>query len=154
MRKILFLAAVALSVAACAGAPWVVTASSDRSSHSDRPPRSDRPAPPRDSVMLGEQEVDYRVDHDTIAVRNHEGSFRALFLVVEKNDIELFNLVIDFGNGEKQVVDTRLVFNEGSRSRLIDLNGRERKIRSIQFTYKTVGTWQEGKARVAVYGVK
>jgi hypothetical protein len=104
--------------------------------------------------MLGEQEVDYRVDHDTIAVGNHEGSFRALYFVVEKNDIELFNLVIDFGNGEKQAMNTRLVFNEGSRSRLIDLNGRERRIKSIQFTYKTVGTWQEGKARVVVYGVK
>lgn len=104
--------------------------------------------------MLGEQEVDFKVDHDTIAVRDYQGSFGSLFFVVEKNDIELFNLVIDFGNGEKQSVNTRLVFNEGSRSRLIDLNGRDRRIKSIQFTYKTVGTWQEGKARVVVYGVK
>lgn len=148
MRKILFLAAVALSVTACAGTPWFVSVSSDRSGHSDRP------APPRDSVMLGEQEVDFKVDHDTIAVRDYQGSFGSLFFVVEKNDIELFNLVIDFGNGEKQSVNTRLVFNEGSRSRLIDLNGRDRRIKSIQFTYKTVGTWQEGKARVVVYGVK
>jgi hypothetical protein len=48
----------------------------------------------------------------------------------------------------------RLIFNEGSRSRLIDLNGRERRINSIQFTYRTLGSWQEGKARVVVYGVK
>jgi len=73
---------------------------------------------------------------------------------VEKNDIELFDLVVDFGNGQRQSINTRLVFNEGSRSRQIDLDGRERRIRSIQFTYKTVGSWQEGRARVAVYGVK
>jgi hypothetical protein len=148
MKKILFLAAIALSVTACAGTPWFITASSDRT------PRSDRAGPPRDSVMLGEQEVDYRVDHDTIDVRNHEGSFRALYFYVENNDIELYNLVVEFGNGERQTISTRLVFKEGSRSQLIDLNGAERRIKSIQFTYKTVGTWQEGKARVTVYGVK
>jgi hypothetical protein len=152
MGKICLLAVLALAMTSCAGMPWVVTASSEGGS--DRNARSERNAPPRDSVMLGEQEVDYRVDHDTINVGNHEGSFRALYFVVEKNDIELFNVVIDFGNGETQAIDTRLVFNEGSRSRLIDLNGQERRIRSIQFTYKTVGSWQEGKARVIVYGVK
>lgn len=154
MGKICLLAVVALSMVACAGTPWVITASSDRSGRPERSDQSDRPTPPRDSVMIGEQDVDFNVDHDMIAVRNNQDSFRSLFFLVENNDIELFNLVVDFVNGERQAVDTRLVFNEGSRSRLIDLNGRERRIRSIQFTYKTVGTWREGKARVIVYGVR
>ena len=112
------------------------------------------PRAPRDSVLLGEREVDFKVDRDKIDVRRYEGSFRSLFFLVEKNDIELFNLVVVFENGERQNIDARLIFNEGSRSRLIDLNGRERRIKSIQFTYKTVGTRQEGKARVTVYGVR
>lgn len=144
MRKIVFLAAVALSMTACLNTPWVITASSDKA-----PPQV-----PRDSVKLGEQEVDFNVDHDTISVRNHEGSFKALSFYVENNSIELFNVVIDFGNGESQKIETRLIFNEGSRSRMIDLNGRERRIKSIQLTYRTVGAWREGKARVVVYGVK
>jgi hypothetical protein len=143
MKKILFLAVIALSVTSCAGTPWFITASSRNVSGA-----------PRDSVLLGEQEVDFRVDHDKIDVQRHEGSFRALFFQVEKNDIELFNLVVTFENGERQEIETRLIFNEGSRSRLIDLDGRERRIKSIQFTYRTVGTWQEGKARVVVYGVR
>jgi hypothetical protein len=73
---------------------------------------------------------------------------------VEKNDLELFNLVVIYENGERQGIETRLIFNEGSRSRLIDLVGGERRIKSIQFTYRTIGTWQEGKARVVVYGVR
>lgn len=148
MKKLLFFGAVALSVTACMGTPWVVTASSDRTA------RSDEPRAPKDSVMLGEQEVDFKVDHDRISVRDTEGSFRALFFVVEKNDIELLSLVIDFERGESQRIDTRLAFIEGSRSRMIDLDGRQHRITSIQFTYRTVGTWREGKARVVLYGVR
>jgi hypothetical protein len=153
MGKIYLLAAVAMSMVACAGTPWVITASSDRSAPSDRPARSERAVPPGGSVMLGEQDVDFNVDHDSIDVGNHEGSFRALFFTVENNDIELFNIVVEFGNGERQSINSRLVFNEGSRSRQIDLNGGDRRIRSIRFTYKTIGSWRDGKAHVSVYGV-
>jgi hypothetical protein len=150
MRKILFLAAVALAVTSCVGTPWVITASSDRNTQA----RAEGSQPPRDSVLLGEQEVDFKVDHDKFDVRRHEGSFRSLFFQVEKNDLELFNLVVIYENGERQGIETRLTFNEGSRSRLIDLVGGERRIKSIEFTYRTIGTWQEGKARVVVYGVR
>ena len=149
MKQILLLAAVALAVTACAGTPWVITASSDRAARPERTVTQ----PPSESVLLGDQEVDFKVDRDKIEVRRYEGSFRSLFFLVEKNDIEIFNLVIVFENGERQNIDTRLIFNEGSRSRMIDLNGGERRIKSIQFTYKTVGAREEGKARVAVYGV-
>jgi hypothetical protein len=149
MKKILFLAVVALSVTSCAGSPWFITASSNRAQSPDR----NASRPPKDSVLLGGQDVDFKVDHDRIDVQRHEGSFRALFFQVEKNDIELFDLVITFENGDRQKIDSRLVFKEGSRSRLIDLDGTERRIKSIQFTYKTVGSWQDGKARVDVYGV-
>ena len=67
---------------------------------------------------------------------------------------EVFNLVVVFGNGEREKIDTRLVFREGSRSRLIDLPGGKRQIRTIQFSYKTVGRWYDGRARVVVYGVR
>ena len=150
MRKILFLAAVALSVTSCVGTPWTTTASSDRNTQA----RAEGSQPPRDSVLLGEQDVDFKVDHDKIDVKRHNGSFRSLFFLVEKNDMELFNLVVIYENGERQGIETRLTFNEGSRSRLIDLVGGERRIKSIQFTYRTIGTWQEGKARVVVYGVR
>ena len=150
MRKILFLAAVALSVTSCVGTPWTTTASSDRNTQA----RAEGSQPPRDSVLLGEQDVDFKVDHDKIDVKRHNGSFRSLFFLVEKNDMELFNLVVIYENGERQGIETRLIFNEGSRSRLIDLVGGERRIKSIQFTYRTIGTWQEGKARVVVYGVR
>ncbi|HYW85073.1 MAG TPA: hypothetical protein VFB30_17560 [Spirochaetia bacterium] len=132
MRKLILLAVVAVSMASCMTAP---------------------PAP-KDNVLLGERVVNFKADHDTIAVGNYEGSFRSLFFKVEKNDVELFNLVIIYGNGDKQRLETRLIFKEGSRSRLIDFDGGKRRIRTISFTYKTVGNWEDGRARVVVYGVK
>jgi hypothetical protein len=137
MKKLLVLAAFAMSLSAC----FTLT---------PRPPLT----PPANSVALGERTVDFRADHDEINVGNADGLFRSLYFVVEKNDIELLNLTIVYGNGEREKIDMRLMFNEGSRSRLVDLQGGKRRIQSIQFNYRTVGTWQDGKAHVIVYGVR
>jgi len=131
MKKMLVLAALALSVTAC------VTVMQ-----------------PAGSVVLGERMVNFKADHDEIGVGNYEGFFKSLSIQVEKNDVEIFNLVVVYGNGEKEKIETRLVFKEGSRSRVIDLHGGKRRIKSIQFTYKTVGTWKEGRARVVVFGMR
>ena len=133
MKKILFLVAMALSVTSCVTVGVLV---------------------PSGAVPLGERAVNFKSDHDVIEVGAYQGAFRSLSFVVEKNDIELFNVVIVYGNGEREKFDTRLHFREGSRSRVLDFHGGKRIIKSIQFTYRTVGTWAEGKARVAVYGIR
>ena len=109
---------------------------------------------PADRVLLGERVVAFRGDHDVVPVGRYEGNFRSMVVVVEKNDIEIFNVVVVYGNGERERFGTRLVFHEGSRSRDLQFAGGQRKIRSIEFTYKTVGNWQDGRARVLVYGVR
>ena len=110
--------------------------------------------PPHESVLLGERAVGFKADHDVVQVGQYEGFFRSLYFVVEKNDIEIFNIVITYGNGERERLETRLVFNADSRSRAIGFGGGKRRIRTIAFTYRTVGNWAEGRARVTVYGVK
>jgi len=112
------------------------------------------PGIPHDAVMLGERSVAFKADHDVIQVGPYEGFFKSLFFVVEKNDIQIYNLVVTYGNGEKERFETRLNFGEDSRSRSLAFNGGKRRIRTIAFTYKTVGTWVEGRARVVVYGVR
>jgi hypothetical protein len=134
MKKMLVLALAALAVSGC------VTVMA--------------PAGPARSVFLGESTVAYAADHDVIGVGRYEGSFRSIEFQVEKNDVEIFNLVVVYANGEREKIGTRLVFRQGTRSRLIDLDGGKRHIQSIQFTYKTVGKWKEGQARVAVFGVR
>ena len=109
---------------------------------------------PRDSVVLGERTVDFHANHDVIPVGDYDGWFKDIGFWVEKNNIEIFNLEITYGDGQRQKLDTRFVFDEGTRSRMIHLEGEKRRIRSIAFTFKTVGNWREGRARVVVYGIK
>jgi hypothetical protein len=109
---------------------------------------------PRDSVVLGERTVDFHGDHDVIAVGDYEGWFKDIGFWVERNNIEIFNLEVKYGDGQKQRFETRMIFDAGTRSRLIHLEGERRRIRSISFSFRTVGSWLEGRARVVVFGVK
>jgi hypothetical protein len=111
-------------------------------------------AAPRDGFILGERRVDFHAERDTIEVGNYAGKFKSIYFEVEKNNIEIFNMVIVYGNGEKERIDTRLIFDDRTRSRVIRLKGGERRIKSIEFSYKSVGFWLEGKAHLIVYGIK
>ncbi len=109
---------------------------------------------PRGSVVLGERTVDFHADHDVIPVGDYKGWFTSIGFWVERNNIEIFNLEVTYGDGQREKVDTRLVFDAGTRSRLFHLEGIVRRIKSISFTFKTVGSWLGGRARVVVYGVR
>lgn len=108
---------------------------------------------PPGAELLGDRTVTFTADHDVVEVGAKEGQFRSLVIVVEKNDVEIFNVVVEYGNGQREAFDTRLVFHEGSRSRPLQLAGGTRRIRAVEFRYKTVGTWIDGRAHVLVYGV-
>jgi hypothetical protein len=109
---------------------------------------------PAGAVMLGERRVDFHADHDVIPVGAYDGWFKDIVFWVERNNIEIFNLVVTYGNGERERFDTRFVFDAGTRSRLLHLQGGMRHIRNIAFSFGTVGDWFEGRARVVVYGVR
>ncbi|MBA3818479.1 MAG: hypothetical protein H0X17_06270 [Deltaproteobacteria bacterium] len=101
-------------------------------------------------VQLGERDVDGRLDKDTIAVGAYEGKFSKLTLVVDKSDLELLDFEITFGNGQKHNPNVRHTFKEGARTRVLDLPGDERVIKSIALRYKNLAGG--GRARVQVWG--
>jgi len=103
-------------------------------------------------VKLGEREVNGRVDRDKIEVGRYEGKFTKLTLVVEKSDLELLDFEITFGNGEKFHPETHHFFKEGARTRVIDLPGDERTIKSISLKYKNLPGG--GRAKVEVWAWK
>jgi hypothetical protein len=103
-------------------------------------------------VLLGEKEVNFLVDRDDLVVGLKDGMFRRLRFEVEKNDLEMLQVIVTFGNGKTETVPVRHVFKEGSRSRVIDLPGQKRIIRKITFLYKTAGSLREGRALIRVYG--
>jgi hypothetical protein len=100
---------------------------------------------------MGAREVDFRSDHDAIQV---EGSrkFNTILLAVEGADVEISNVSVNFANGEHFDPDLRLVFEENSRSRFIDLPGEARDIKNIEFRYRTLRRSGNDKAIVHVYG--
>lgn len=119
----------------------------------DRP--ADRPAaaPRRFEGWdhLGSRNVSFRAERDVISAAG-EGRFRAVMLVVDDADLELFNVRIVFANGDVYSPETRLYFREESRSRQIDLPGEARAIRRIEFAYKSVRAGGDGRAEIHVYG--
>ena len=86
-------------------------------------------------TMLGERSVDGAHDRDVIAVGARDGRFRRIMLVVEHSALEMFDVVVTFGDGSQFSPRTRHVFSADTRSSVIDLPGAERVIRSVEFRY-------------------
>lgn len=99
---------------------------------------------------LGERWVDGKVDRDVIPVGRRE-RYSSIKLVVEHSDVEIFDVVVVFGNGETFSPGTRLVFGQGTTSRVIDLPGALRHIERIEFRYGNLPGG--GRAQVEVWGL-
>ena len=99
---------------------------------------------------LGERWVDGKVDHDVLPVGRQE-RYSSIKLVVEHSAVEIFDVVVVFGNGETFSPGTRLVFGQGTTSRVIDLPGALRHIERIEFRYGNLPGG--GRAQVEVWGL-
>ena len=100
--------------------------------------------------LLGERMVDGAVDHDVIHVGRRDGRFRAIMLVVERAPVEIYDVVVTFGNGEHFEPRTRLAFGPDTRSRTIDLPGGSRVIQRVDFRYGNVVAG--ARAKVELWG--
>jgi len=99
---------------------------------------------------LGERWVNGRADRDVINVNRRE-RYSRIKLVVEHSAVEMYDVEIIFGNGERFAPGTRLIFGEASTSREIDLPGGLRDIERIEFKYGNLPGG--GKAQVEVWGL-
>lgn len=84
---------------------------------------------------VGERIVNGGVDRDVIPVGRADGKFSRINLVVEHSALEMFDVVVRFGDGTEFSPNVRHVFGENSRSRVIDLPGGRRVIRAVEFRY-------------------
>jgi hypothetical protein len=99
---------------------------------------------------LGERWVDGKVDRDTIAVGRAEGKFTAIQIKVEQSALEMFDVVVTFGDGSTWSPPTRLTFSKDSSSRVIDLPGDKRIIKKVDFKYGNLPGG--GRAQVELWG--
>jgi len=93
------------------------------------------PEPRGDWVKLGERWVDGAHDRDVIPVGAREGRYRRLRIVVERSPLEMFDVVVTFGDGTPFSPQTRHIFGADTHSHIIDLPGGARVIRSVEFRY-------------------
>ncbi len=100
---------------------------------------------------LGSRTVSFRAEQDVISGLG-DGRFRRIRIDVKSGDLEMFNVRITFGDGQTFSPATRLYFGDDTRSRIIDLPGESRVIRTVEFSYKSVRGGREGRAEVVVLG--
>lgn len=100
--------------------------------------------------LLGTRRVSRAAERDGIDVGLRDGRFNAIRIDVNEGTVEMYNIRVLFTNGENFSPDTRLVFREVERSRVIDLPGDARGIRRIEFAYRNREA--RGQAVVSVYG--
>jgi len=119
-----------------------------------------RPAPPpmppvswdnKGWTFLGKATVDGWRDRDRIDV-NQPNPFTEVMFVVSGSDVQLNNITITLGNGEKFQMPSSVVFKEGTRTSPIDIPGKVRKIKSIEFAYANLPGG--GRATVEVWARK
>jgi hypothetical protein len=100
-------------------------------------------------TYLGERWVDGGLDHDAIGVGHGDGRWNSILIVIENAPIEMYDMIVTFGDGGKFDPKTRLKFGPDTTSRMIDLPGRNRVIRRVDFHYGNIPG--NGKAKVELW---
>lgn len=99
---------------------------------------------------LGAKTVSRSLDVDRIAVTNR-GQFSKLQLGVTGTGVKIHKMIVHFKNGAKREVSVNRFIAKNERSRVIDLPGQSRAIKSVVIHYEAKGVAKK-KARVTLWG--
>jgi hypothetical protein len=104
-------------------------------------------------VELGCKQVSFiGADRDVIRVGRSEGRFKAIRLQARGNDVEMLDLKVVYANGAPDDIQVRAKIREGTRTRPLDLRGRDRAIRQIDMVYRKPLNFR-GKATICAEGL-
>ena len=88
-------------------------------------------------VKLGSKNVTYKLDRDVIYVGAKKGGFTKLKLEVTRGNLNMHKMIVEYGNGMKDIIPLKHDFKKGSDTRVIDLEGGHRVIKDITLWYDT-----------------
>ena len=88
--------------------------------------------------LMGDAWVTGQFEREIIRVGKYEGRVARVMLVVTHSNLEIGDVVIQFGNGQRWSPGLRHSFGDGSRSREIDLPGHVRFIRGVELVHGAV----------------
>lgn len=86
-------------------------------------------------VLLGQRTVTDRVDHDLVAVTAVRGDFNRIKFQVQRAAIDFRRVVVHYADGTNQEIELRNTIPANGETRSIDLDRRDRIIRSVEFWY-------------------
>lgn len=102
---------------------------------------------------LGTTEVTDRAESDVFHLAT-EGQFRSLRFRVARAPVRFYRMEVTYGNGEKDNIEIRSLIRAGGSSRVIDLPGRNRFLRSVKFWYEAASVGRGRRAAVTLFGRK
>jgi hypothetical protein len=102
---------------------------------------------------IGETHVDFKTDKDVVKLIGAD-KFKALQIKAVDAPVHIEDMQVVYENGEPEDIPVRYDFKQGTESRAIDLKGYERKIKEINFVYRTVPNWKGDRAHIEIYGLK
>lgn len=104
--------------------------------------------------LLGTTVANHIADHDLITVAGPYDYFRRLKFKVTNSPLNLQRMVVRYQDGgAPEMIDVRHNIPQGGESRIIDLKGGKRKLKSVEYWYDTKGILN-GKANVTLFGIK
>lgn len=102
-------------------------------------------------VQLGCRDVDLNGDRDVIRVGQQEGRFNAIRLRASGNAVQMLDLKVTYGSGERDDIPVRARIAEGGTSGPLDLRGNNRNIHRIELIYARIPNFR-GRARICAEG--
>lgn len=93
---------------------------------------------PPGGEFLGRRQVNFAVERDTLVFPAGTRPLRRLLVVVRMNDLEIYGIRIAFENGADFEIDYRGKFIANRDSQVFDLPGGARRIRRIDFRYRSL----------------
>lgn len=104
--------------------------------------------------LLGTTQAKFTADHDVIIIAGPYDFFRKLKFKVTDAPLNLQHVVVRYDDGGlPEKIETRYNIPQGGESRVIDLKGGKRKLKSVEFWYDTKGILN-GRADVTLFGIK
>lgn len=92
--------------------------------------------------LLGTTLSEPRIEQSIIQVGKREGRYQAVQIGVSRNDAEILDLRVVYGNGQTENIAVREIFRAGTKSRRIAVKGGDRFIKEIVVTYRALGPVQ------------
>lgn len=100
--------------------------------------------------LMGDAWVTGQFEQEVIRIGKYEGRIARIMLVITDSNLEIGDVVIQFGNGQRWSPGVRHSFGDGSRSRAIDLPGHVRFIRGVDLVHGSVSPG--GRAHAEIWG--